>query len=55
MKFEFITGEVIEVFEEDIIKMLRADKRYKEITEEATSKKGKKAQKGENPNDEVQE
>ena len=31
MKFKFETGEVIEVFDENVIKLLKADKRYSEV------------------------
>lgn len=39
MKFKFETGEIIEVHDKAIIKIIKADKRYKEITDinEATA------------------
>ena len=62
MKFKFETGEVIECFDEVIAKLLRADKRYKEVKEDAPKGKGKKAEevkedtpKGDDLNAEVQE
>lgn len=54
MKFKFVTGTVVEAFEENVIKLLKADKRYVEVKNEAekvveekpvekkTSKKGGK-------------
>lgn len=33
MRFKFETGEIIEVYDKAIIKIIRADKRYKEITD----------------------
>lgn len=54
MKFKFETGEIIEVLDEHIIKLLKADKRYTEVkdvtvpvteekpVEKKTSKKGGK-------------
>ena len=47
MKFKFETGEVIECSDEIIAELLRADKRYKEVKDEAP--------KGEDLNGEVQE
>lgn len=44
MKFKFKTGEVIECFDEAIAKLLRADKRYTEVKDEAPKGKGKKAE-----------
>lgn len=40
MKFEFETGEVIEVFDNGIAQIIRNDKRYKEISikKDSTSK-----------------
>ena len=58
MKFKFETGEVIECSDVAIAKLLRADKRYTEVKDEAPKGKGKKADKDEAPkgdesNDEV--
>ena len=61
MKFKFETGEVIECSDEIIAELLRADKRYKEVRDEAPKGKSKKeevkdeAPKGEDLNGEVQE
>ena len=62
MKFKFETGEVIDCSDMAIAELLRADKRYKEIKEEAPKGKGKKAEeakdeapKGDDLNGEVQE
>ena len=44
MKFEFETGEVIEVFDDGIAKLLRVDKRYKEVVaKKGTTSKGKES------------
>lgn len=51
MKFKFENGEVIEVFEESIARILKSDKRYKEVIEKENTKKGKNP-KDENPKDE---
>lgn len=62
MKFEFETGEIIEVFDEGIAKLLRVDKRYKEVgaKKDTTSKtkgntKKDTTPKGDDPDGEVQE
>ena len=62
MKFKFETGEVIECSDVAIATLLRADKRYKEVNEDAPKGKGKKAEevkedapKGDDLNAEVQE
>lgn len=62
MKFKFETGEVIECSDETIANLLRVDKRYKEVKEDAPKGKGKKAEevkedapKGDDLNAEVQE
>lgn len=62
MKFEFETGEVIEVFDNDIAKIIRNDKRYKEVgVKKDTSPKGKEnakkdtSPKGGDPDGKVQE
>ena len=38
MKFKFETGKVIDVVDEHIIKLLKADKRYVEVKDEVTEK-----------------
>ena len=38
MKFKFETGQVIDVVDEHIIKLLKADKRYVEVKNEVTEK-----------------
>ena len=43
MKFKFETGEVIECSDVAIANLLRVDKRYKEVKEDAPKGKGKKA------------
>ncbi len=62
MKFKFETGEVIECSDVAIAELLRADKRYTEVKEDAPKGKGKKADevkedapKGDDLNAEVQE
>ena len=62
MKFKFETGEVIECSDVAIANLLRVDKRYKEVKEDAPKGKGKKADevkedapKGDDLNAEVQE
>lgn len=62
MKFKFETGEVIECSDETIAKLLRVDKRYKEVKDETPKGKGKKTEevkdetpKGDESNDEIQE
>lgn len=62
MKFKFETGEVIECSDVAIANLLRADKRYKEVKEDAPKGKSKKADevkedapKGDDLNAEVQE
>ena len=62
MKFKFETGEVIECSDVAIANLLRVDKRYKEVKEDAPKGKGKKAEevkedapKGDDLNAEVQE
>ena len=46
MKFKFETGEVIECNDENIMKLLRSDQRYTELSgEENTSKKVKSTKK----------
>lgn len=42
MKFQFENGEVIVTNDPMIISLLKADKRYKEVVEEAPKTKGKK-------------
>jgi len=44
MKFKFETGEVIECSDMAIANLLRADKRYKEVKEDAPKGKGKKSE-----------
>lgn len=57
MKFKFETGEVIECFDEGIAKILRADKRYKEVVTDKVvtdeEKPVKKTAKGGNSNGKV--
>lgn len=36
-KFKFETGEVIEVYDDNIANLLRADKRYEEVVSEAVA------------------
>ena len=62
MKFKFETGEVIECSDVAIANLLRADKRYQEVKEDAPKGKGKKADevkedapKGDDLNAKVQE
>lgn len=62
MKFKFETGEVIECSNEAIVNLLRADKRYTEVKDDAPKGKNKKAEevkddapKGDDLNAEVQE
>jgi hypothetical protein len=62
MKFKFETGEVIDCFDMAIAELLRMDKRYKEVKDDAPKGKGKKAEevkdetpKGDDLNGEVQE
>ena len=47
MKFKFETGEIIECFNEDIIKLLQADKRYEEVVDIPKKKVPKKVEKKE--------
>lgn len=46
MKFKFETGEIIECFNKDIIKLLQADKRYEEVKEETKQVEKKEPKKG---------
>lgn len=42
MKLKFETGEIIEVYDEALLKILKEDKRYSEVKEPAPKKKGDK-------------
>lgn len=44
MKFKFETGEIIEVFDESIARILRSDKRYEEVKETPKKEKPKKSE-----------
>lgn len=47
MKFKFETGEIIECFDNDIIKLLQVDKRYEEVVDNPKKEEPKKAKKEE--------
>lgn len=59
MKFKFESGDVIECSDERIAELLRADKRYTEVTPKGKGKKAEEvkevAPEGENVDGEVQE
>ena len=44
MKLKFETGEIIEVNDEFLLRVLLQDKRYTEVKDEAPKGKGKKAE-----------
>lgn len=42
MKFKFETGEIIECFDNDIVKLLQVDKRYEEVVDKPKKEEPKK-------------